>query len=202
MRISEEFKRFDRLAFRHSILDGVSEMVLGLYLALLAALLHLVPVVLVAALGVFVLPAAVQFIQQRYISGRIGFVEPLPPPAKQLVGGMALYLIAVIAGAIAVLRLSGHELGALNQWYPVVAGFCCAGGFWYAASRSGLVRFRAHAIFAVSLGFVFQTLVDGSFSGLQPYFEVMGGYLLLSGVVVLVRFLHRYPVSVPRANGA
>lgn len=202
MRISQEFKRFDSLAFRHSILDGVSEIVLGLYLVLLAALLHLVPMVLLAALGVFVLPAAVRFIQQRYISGRTGFVEPLPPPSKQLVGGMALYLIAVIGGAIAVLLLSGREPGALNQWYPVVAGFCCAGGFWYAASRSGLARFRAHAIFVVALGFVFQVLVDGSFGGLQPYFEAMGGYLLLTGAVVLVRFLHRYPVSVPRTNGA
>lgn len=201
MDTSKELKKFDRVAFRHTFLDGVSEIVLGLFLMLAAVLVHRKP----SMLMVFIISFAflsipvVRSVQRRFTHPRIGYVEPLQEKPKQFLG-MALFFIAVIGATLAIATLAGRDIALVSQSYPAVAGFLCAGGLWYTASRSGLVRFYMHAGLSIALGLALEVFTDGSFHSLRYYFAVMGGYLFLVGLIIFVRFLHRYPVHVPEVN--
>jgi hypothetical protein len=195
----KELREYDRIAFRHTVLDGLTEIFLGLFLILFVLLLDRSAFVLLLLALVFASVPIVRLMQRRFTYPRIGYVQPRQEKPIQFLG-MILFTIVVIGALLIMSVLTGRGIELIGKAYPAVAGFLCAGGLWYAASRSGLSRFTVHAFVSVALGLVLEIVTDGSFGSSRYYFGAMGGYLLASGLVAFVLFLMRHPVHVPEVN--
>ena len=220
MRLSKEFKPFDQAAYRHTIMDGLTEILMGIFLLLIAVAVSFGPYGLLVYLAPLVFLPALRFLQNRYTAPRVGYVEPAADKPKEVLPGILLYCLLLLAAAWAIAFLASGGLvrpdyalmwQRLHQWSPALAGIAVAGGLWYAGSRSGLRRFFVAAVGSVALGVVVTALCcvpgvpflrgDGV-RGLQAYLVAMGGLSLISGLIVFARFLRSHPVQSSEATNA
>jgi len=75
MQMSKDFKRFDSVAYRNTVVDGLTEIAIGLFLLLLAVALPFGPYALLVYLAPLAFIPALRFMQRRFTHPRIGFVE-------------------------------------------------------------------------------------------------------------------------------
>jgi hypothetical protein len=215
MRLPQEFRRFDRMAYRHTMMDGLTDAALGVFLLLLAAAFSTGPYALLFFVLPVILVFVVRFLQRRYTTPRIGYVEPVADKPREVLPGILLYAAIVIAATLVIAFVTSrrptgfdHEVMRQNiyNWKPAMAGIMVAGGFWYAGSRAGFRRHFALAAVSAALGAAIVVLaylpdlVFLSRMGLQIYCAGMGGIVLACGLVTFFRFLHRHPVPPPEAT--
>ena len=197
---AKTFRTLQRRAYRHTLEDGIADIVAGVYaITVGVATQKLVFVALAAAwLGTYAL--ASRFIHEQFSSRRTGYAEVPGQPASVLLTGIlasGVLTLALVAGlTLAAGKL--WDLGHWPLWAPVVAGLILAGGFLHTAARSGLWRFHGYAAAAVSGSLFFWLFPFGArinpSDRLTLFLFSLGGLLIVTGIVVLVRFARTRPI--------
>lgn len=207
-----EFRTFDRIAYRNRVMDGLTEAAVALFLLAVALVLpHGVFAAVVCLFPIALIPV-LRRARKRWADPRIGYVEPMADKPREILPGIGLFMLVLLAAAIVlalILRGAGGSYSVaqrLHAWEPALAGFGVAGGMWYTASRSGLRRFYAYAVVSGLLGLALAAgsdlgFVAGRRTGLQWYLLAMGLLLAAGGTIVFSRFLRRHPVAHLEENG-
>lgn len=191
-----DLKRAEQAAWWAFQEDGLSETLLGIFLAATAGSIHddalMVPWILLMAFLPHILKAG----RRRFTYPRIGYAKLNGPRPSKILGGVALCTVLVIAGMAATLflvaREDGSPWGLWRRWSPTLAGVILCGGFVYQAAVSEARRYHAFAVIAVGLGISFSLWFPESYTGIKLYLLTTGGALLLYGVGAFSLFLSRH----------
>jgi len=198
--------KIEKKAYRDSQQDGIMELVIGLYLVITIVLLinsnYVFLVLLLPPMFAFI----TERLRRRYTYPRIGYVKLHTDPPKETVKGIFTYMIAVLAVVVIISFIISGDMASLERcvkWSPAFVGLMMVGAFHYMASKSGSIRFHVFAVVSATLGFVLSMVdFDSEFKyiGLIIYLLIMGGFLVISGIMMFIRFLHRYPLPEKEAS--
>ncbi len=182
-----------RRAAAHPYLDGLLEAGFGMYCMVIATGLTGGGVGSRIIIG-FVVLLAVSLLKKKVAEPRIGFAVPLPPrPGRRKV--WLLVLVAILVATGAALIALGIPSGQWVPWVSAAAGMVIAGGYTVGAVSSGLVRLRVHAVVSLVIGVGASLLpFENKYENVGFALLVMGAIQCGTGLIVFVRFLHRYPV--------
>ena len=143
----------ERDAWRAFQRDGLTEALLGMFLAATAGWIHedglLIPWIL---LIVFLNPV-LESIRRRFTYPRIGYAKLAEERPTKILRGIALCTILVIAAMAMTVsffgdRADGTLWGLWRQWSPTLAGVLLSGGFIFQASVSGARRYYVFVLVA------------------------------------------------------
>jgi hypothetical protein len=205
----EEIKKIERRMFRHSLEDGVFEIVFGVFLLLSGSFFlaysflpknmiflfaFFIGYSLTTYLTLLLMKKMVRSLREKLTWPRTGYVSYQEGKQRRLKaglrGGIAGFFFPILAG------LAQDLLGSVPGFYsfPAIFGLILVISFCWISFRSGLVRFAAFGGLYAVIGLIL------SFSGwkhMQAWAAlcgVIGISLLLSGLFFSRRYLHRNPV--------
>jgi hypothetical protein len=187
--------------------DGLLEIFAALVLGALAFFWWVDPgiVGVVAAVVAIFGWRVVERVKARVTYPRIGYHRERNPEAGDTaVRGMLLFIGGAFVLMALVVLLSGG-ISDVSEWRraaPLVSGVSLAGGFWYAAEQSGLLRFRFIAAWSVVSAVLLWWYGTGeSYSGV--FWHLLGLALPLAAVGVwsLIGFLRSHPVPAASPDG-
>jgi len=176
--------------------DGLMEVMMGLILMTFGGFFYSTVFAFYILLIIFS-GRIVEFVRRRYTYPRIGVVKFHRENPKDALTGVFLFELAVIVIIFTLISLFGDvkDYSLWVNWSPLFFGMILVGPFAHAASRSGSVRYYGYAILSVILGLFFTLMGFGSgCTELILYLVFMGGFLVLSGLVIFIRFLRKYPL--------
>lgn len=204
MAATADLSEIERVAYRDTQQDGLTEIVTGVFLFIVAIATGRPPFYWMYVAGILVLGRGLRWLKARYTYERVGFVElPGEDPSK-LRRGILSWVLGVFGVMVVALAISGDLTNNLawRQWAPALAGFLFMGGFLYAASRSGLLRQYLYAALAPVLGLLLstRTFVE-PYGGVRVWALVMALVLLAGGGIVFWRFLRANPIIDARSPG-
>jgi len=189
-------KEIEKNAYRDSQQDGLMEVMMGLILMTFGGFLYSTVFAFYILLIVFS-GKIVEFVRRRYTYPRIGFVKFHRENPKDALTGVFLFELAVIVIMFTLISLFGNvkDYSQWVNWAPLFFGMILVGPFAHAASRSGSVLYYGYAILSVIMGLFFSLIEFGSGrTGLILYLVLIGGFLVLGGLVIFIRFLRKYPL--------
>jgi len=150
-----------------------------------------IPVVLILIIPLgYLAPWAVRKIRARYLIERVGYVEMRPSSRKKRMRGA---LIAGIVGAIALAAVAAAawaHISSTSQWVLIGAGVL--GGVLFPICGKAWRFAFLGAVFAVT-GILLGLYDVGYTTGWVVLYGVTGALSLVSGTVVLLRFLTKTP---------
>ncbi len=189
-------KELEKKAYRDSQQDGLMEIMMGLILMTFGGFFYSTVFAFYILLIVFS-GKIVEFVRRRYTYPRIGFVKFRRENPKDALTGVLLFELAVIVIMFTLISIFGNvtDYSSWVKWSPLFFGMILVGPFAHAQSRSGSIRYYGYAILSVILGLVFSLIEFGSgCTGLILYLVLIGGFLVLGGLVIFIRFLRKYPL--------
>lgn len=203
MPATSDLSTLDRNAYRHTMKDGLTDVLFGAWLIAYGQLLG-TGVSVLCLLAVLFLVPGLRRLQRRLTHPRIGFVEPRSPRSVHLFRGIVFYSLLVIAVFVLIFFLTGQEgTQDLYRWIPAVAGVICAGGLHYAAARSGLVRFYCYTAASIITGIAVSLAnLPGRLDGIRLYLEAMGLLAAVVGATIFLAFLRRNPIQAEEEPNA
>jgi len=190
-----DLPKIEKKAYRDSQQDGLMEVMMGLILMTFGGFFYS-PIFAFYILLIIFSGKIVEAIRRRYTYPRIGFVKFHRENPKDALTGVFLFELAVIVIMFTLISLFGNvkDYSQWVNWAPLFFGMILVGPFAHAQSRSGSVRYTGYAILSVVLGVFFSLIEFGSgCTGLILYLILIGGFLVLSGLVIFIRFLRKYP---------
>ena len=191
-----DLKELEKKAYRDSQQDGLMEVMMGLILITFGGFFYS-PIFAFYILLIVFSGKIVEFVRRRHTYPRIGFVKFHRENPKDALTGVLLFEFAVIVIIFTLISISGDvaDYSRWVNWAPLFFGMILVGPFAHAASKSGSVRYYGYAILSVILGLFFSLIEFGSgFTGLILYLVLIGGFLVLGGLVIFIRFLRKYPL--------
>jgi hypothetical protein len=195
--MTSSFSEIDRRAFRHDVVDGLTEMAIALFFLVPAFTLEEPAFSWMIILPILFMSRGLERIRARHTWPRIGYVRPRGEPAGEMIKGMLSYVVAVVAViGIGLFVIRGEiEPGGVRQASPLLAALLFGGGLIYSALRSGLRRYWFLFAASVALGTALSTVqIPGRYASVQMYLGGMAIITFTVGLVTFVRFLHRHPV--------
>ena len=143
--------------------------------------------------------------RNRFTYPRTGFVKLIEDKPKDAIAGIALVtliIIAVLAVAF-ILFADVRDFGLWMKWVPLWAGIMLAIMFVSLAAKSPTARYYIFAVYSLVVGLILSILKFAEVeTGTLLYFLAMGAFLTPFGLVLFIRFLHRYPKPTEElANG-
>lgn len=195
--INEAQHEIDRRAFRHDMVDGLTEIAMSLFFLVPAITLRNPAFSWMIIIPILVFGPVIRKIRARSTYPRIGYVEPRGEKPAELFRGIAVYAL-VVASVVAVgafLWRGQLTPGLVRQVSPLFASLLFGGGLLYAAGRSGLRRY--YVLFAISVAIgaalVF-TKVSGRYHSLQLYLLAMAVILFFFGLATFLHFIKTHPM--------
>jgi hypothetical protein len=188
-------KEIEQKAYRVSFQDGLVEIMLGILLISLGATFGSVLYVFAILIPIFLFPLFIEVIRKRYTYPRIGYAKlPMDDP-KKTAKGIFGYTAVVLALMVICFLLLGKvkDAAAYKKWSPALMGILLVGGFLYAHGRSGSIRYIVFAVLAVVSGLLFSIMNFEYYDGLIINFFVMGGIFIVTGSMLFILFVHKYP---------
>lgn len=193
--------------------DGLADIFIGGILLLVAALILLIShsvIFLVIALVIFnpiFYKALIDKAKQRWVYPRAGYVTPKPlqtPTRRDNLLGAAL-ILTLLFGPILVL-LASFSYPGLIIWVsliaPVSLGLLFSIGPFLVARKYRIFRYYLFALLPPLIGFIipwlnlsFPSVYAAVFTTIVIETGFVGILALLSGIVLLLRFIHRYPIE-------
>ena len=196
-------KELEKKAYRDSQQDGLMELMMGLILMAFGGFFYSTVFVFYILLILFS-GRIVESIQKRCTYPRIGFVKFPQENQKHNLTGVFLFEFAVIVIIFTLISLFGDvtDYSQWVKWSPLFFGMILVGPFAHVASKSGNVRYTGYAILSLILGGFFSLIEFGSgCTGLILYLVFIGGFLVLSGLVIFICFLRKYPLPEKEVSG-
>ncbi|MEA1893590.1 MAG: hypothetical protein U9N36_00020 [Euryarchaeota archaeon] len=191
-----DLKELEKKAYRDSQQDGLMEVMMGVILMTFGGFFYS-PIFAFYILLIVFSGKIVEFVRRRYTYPRIGVVKFREKNPKNALTGVFLFELAVIVIIFTLIYISGDVTNYYSwvNWAPLFFGMILVGPFTHAASKSGSVRYYGYAILSVILGIFFSLIEFGSgCTGLILYLIIVGGFLVLGGLVIFIRFLRKYPL--------
>jgi len=188
-------KDIEQKAYRVSFQDGLVEIMLGILLISLGATFGSVLYVFAILVPIFLFPRFIEVIRKRYTYPRIGYAKLPTDDPKKTAKGIFSYMAVVLALMVICFLLFGKvkDPAAYKKWSPALMGVWLVGGFLYAHGKSGNIRYIVFAVLAVVSGLLFSIMSFESYDGLIINFFVMGGIFIVTGSILFILFLHKYP---------
>lgn len=186
--------------------DGLLELFAAAVLLTLAAGWIVAPglVGLLAAVVAIYGWRVVERVKVRVTYPRIGYFRERTDEPRSSVRGMLLFIAGAVLFAVVVVWLTG-DLGEPADWRraaPLVSGISLAGGFWYAAERSGRSRYRVVAAWSVASGVGLWLVGTGaSYAAMAWHLLGLAVPLAAIGAWTLVRFLRAHPAHEQLDDG-
>jgi sulfite exporter TauE/SafE len=115
--------------------------------------------------------------------------------AKKVVGFLVMFLLVISVLGMAMFLVADAPAPAAVLWIRentlLFYGLIAAVGFGFAGLISNIKRMFAYALVGLAL------MAVGQLLGLQEFipFMLFGGTILVTGLVLLVNFIQKYPVS-------
>lgn len=202
MRLGEkiDLEEMERRAFRESMKDGFTEMLLGVLL-LLASLLWVAPGVSPVFVALFPIfgPRIIEALKERYTYPRIGYVKLKAEDGGKIAKGIFGYMLAVVALMAVVLGAvywGSWSPDLIYKWTPTFFGAMLLGAMLYTQGKSGDNKNYAYGFMALAAGVAFSLYeLENVKMGLMMYLRLVGGVTLLLGVARFVLFTRRHPIS-------
>lgn len=201
MAATADLSSIERIAFRDTQQDGLTEVVTGVFLFIVAVATGRPAFYWMYLAGILVLGRGLKWLKARFTYPRVGYVELPGEEPAELRRGILSWVLAVLGVTLVVLAISGDLTSSLawRRWSPALAGFLFMGGFLYSASRSGLARQYVYALLAPALGLLLATQTFAEpYGGVRVWALVMALVLLASGGTVFRRFLRDTPIVEAR----
>jgi hypothetical protein len=187
-------------AYPDSQQDGIMEVVMGIFLITITVPLTNPKFALIYVILMLLLIMVTERLRRRYTYPRIGYVKLyMDPPQGTMRCIFTCIIVTIVVITIASFIISGDitSFERCYKWSPAFSGLMIVGAFLYTASKSERARFHAFAVVSAVLGFVLSIAdfdSEHNYIGLIIYLLVMGGFLVISGIVVFRLFLRRYPL--------
>jgi hypothetical protein len=184
--------------------DGLIDIAIGLGILIFAIAMILDQVAFTGAWIVLLLPT-LRSVKKSLTVPRLRYTDFRPAPNARW---KVKLVIVTVAGVVALLFTLGLVVFAGNETIPaltawireyglVVVGVLLAGLLSLIAWATGAKRVYAYAATAVI------TFASGYWFDLELplYLTVLAAIILLSGMVVLVRFMRKYPIPKDKRTG-
>lgn len=187
----------DRRAFRHDVVDGLSEIAMALFFLVPAFTIREPAFSWMIILPVLFMGPWLKKLRARHTWPRIGFVEPRGEKAGEMLIGMAVYVVIVLAVVGAGIFVLCGEIrpGLVRQVSPLIASLFFGGGLLYAAGRSGLRRYYVLLGLSLTLGAALTVVeIPGHYLNLQIYLLGMGVITFAVGLITFIHFIRSHPV--------
>lgn len=190
-----DLKQLERKAYLTYNQDGFMDLAVGLFI--LAFGLDMLFYANFAAISPILLLGLFWLAKRKITYPRVGFAKFSPERVrvlkKALLGIQVGLVISALLGLVAFLGFSGYLPGLrgfFRQYSLLLLGAVMAGLFSLAGAM--LENWRLHVYAALTL----TAFVVGYLIGLHPRFFMipLGAVITLSGLVVLIRFLRKYPL--------
>jgi hypothetical protein len=200
---SIDLKQIERNVFRDYMRDGLVDILFGAYFFFIGLSLPSGTVAAFIALPIIFFPPLLRRLKERFTYPRTGYVslrEGEPQMAPWIILG------SVVAGLVVLVAvlIAKEIIARPAQWYrwmPLFFGIWMAGVFLTLALRVGLLRYYVDAGVALAGGPASTLLpVPGKLGNIGLFFAVFGAVILVSGIMALVRFLHKCPLLAEGAS--
>ncbi len=198
-----DLKEIERRANYAVFQDGLMEVALGLFLFLWGGIMatHIVPLgMLIVILTILFARPVLERVKQHLIYPRVGYVR-LPGDPQATGKGIAIAAILMIVFLLGALGISLAVLGIqagrnffLAYILPPVSGFMLAIGPYWLGRTYGLRRGYLWAVLFLLGGIALPVLgIASGYEAVGWLCTVMGLLILLTGIIMFMRFLRRYP---------
>jgi len=151
----------------------------------------LVDIALVAVVvgGSFLMKWLVQSLKERVTFPRTGYVSY----SRERSRGQTILAGVIVLGALVlmVFFLSRVELQASAR--PLVTGILFGIAMIFVGWRTSLTRFYLHGLFSMLLGVGIAFSAWGNHVGLAAFYMVIGLVIIVSGMILLGKYLHQNP---------
>ena len=197
-----DLNEVERRAQRSFYQDGLLEIFVGLYLIITSIMISGTLSAAFSALIIFLYKPAMEAAKRHFIYPRIGYVkypEEEQSDGKSFVKGIiALGVLAVTSPFISILIL-GRQPGWVfwtRRFLPLFMGFITAIGPAAAAGKFRVYRWYAFSIVCILAGLGVPYLgLESIYKPIAIEFTIIGGVALITGLVIFVTFLIKYPVE-------
>ena len=197
MSLDLDMKEIERKVYMVYNEDGLVDIALGIVFLSWGVLLAFGPPFLITLLAPLAL--GIWYLGKRYIAiPRVGLIEPGPKMANRM-RNLALALLVLgalaFAGVLLITLGDGVDLG---NYSLAIVGLIAAAGVCvlaYLLQANRLYAYAAVLFVAFTAGAVLADQVT-TFDAFLVAVILAGALILLSGLVVLARFLRRYPLPV------
>jgi hypothetical protein len=189
-----DMKEIERQVFLSYSEDGLIDIAIGVVITSWGLMLTQEPTGLIGLLGL--LGLGIWYVGKRLITiPRIGVIEPGPKMERRLTN-LAVFLVVlglVVLGGILISRAVGSF--AISDYSLAILGLVLAAGAALLAYLLNTARIYGYAVilFVSFAGGEILAKSITTFDAFALSVIVGGGLILLSGLVVLVHFVRKYP---------
>ena len=189
-----DMKEIERQVFLSYSEDGLVDIAIGVVITAWGLMLTQEPTGLIGLLGL--LGMGIWYIGKRIITiPRIGVIEPSPRMERRLTN-LAVFLILLGLVAFAGILLSRATGSTMISDYSLgILGLVLAAGVAFLAYLLNAARLYIYAVilFVSFAGGEILAKTVTTFDAFALSVILGGGLIMLSGIVVLVRFMRKYP---------
>ena len=189
-----DMKEIERQVFLSYSEDGLVDIAIGVVIAAWGLMLIQEPTGLIGLLGL--LGMGIWYIGKRIITiPRIGVIEPSPKMERRLTN-LAVFLIVLgLVAFVGILLTRAAGSTMIGDYSLGILGLVLAAGVALLAYLLNAARLYIYAVilFVSFAGGEILAKTVTTFDAFALSVIVGGGLILLSGIVVLVRFLRKYP---------
>ncbi len=200
MAASDPLDTLRRRAYRHTLEDGLADILVGFYTLTVAVATQNRGLIGLAVAYLLGYAAFWKFVHPTLASRRIGYAEVRDPPPQMLLVVTLASMVMTMTVVAAITWSSGGlwNVGQWPKWSPVLAGLVLAGGFLYTGRKSGLLRYYVYT--GTTLGgslffwlFPFGSRINAS-DRLTLFLFAIAAVTVLTGGAVLIRFTRTRPI--------
>ncbi len=200
-----DLKKIEQQTFHEFMIDGITEILLGILLIFLPVLFIHVSFISFYIFFILFAQPIVEFIRERTTYPRLGRVEFKREEDKEgySVKKSLLILLLLFLGSIVItfsmmIIVEGEfDLSLIYKWIPFLFGLIMFGPSLFLVGKTSQQRYYFLGAFSTILGFLFSILdfpdeMIGIY--LYLYFFTLGVLAIILGVIRYVRFVRTYPV--------
>lgn len=203
MSLKIDVKEIEQKTFRQSQQDGLMEFVMGICMLAMSTRLFSRVLIGMFPIAVILFSPILNALRTRFTYPRMGYVKLIEDKPKEVIGGIALVTLIIIAvlAVVFILFADVRDFGLWMKWVPLWAGVVIAIMFVSLAAKSATTRYYIFALYSVVAGFVLSILrFEVVETGTLLYFLAMGAFLIPSGLILFIRFLRKYPKPAEEFN--
>jgi hypothetical protein len=193
-----DLKQLEQATFRVTNQDGLTEIMMGLMIMVIAIILVNSTFTYLVALIIIFHAAFMERVKEKYTYPRIGRVKLREEQENSYGPYWAVFAIIMLVAlilAVASARIENELLALVARWAPLIMGIGLLQPFTFLVQRSGLNGYYGVGAIIAVFGAVFVLLeFDSSLIRMSLYLLVVGGFLFLAGIASMVRFVRKYPV--------